>query len=106
MAVLVENLGRTFLSGGLNHVESELLEDAVILVFVSLGKVAAGHAFPHPEVVKFPLMSLKSDNQITQSFAVAQLTEHHRKQLILATEAFYISVSLILINEMAKLVVV
>ena len=106
MSVQVENLDSTFLSGSLYHLESELLEDAVIPVFVSLGKVAAGHAFLHPEVVKLPLMSLKSDDQITQSFAVAQLTEHHRKQLIPTTETLYVSVSLILINEMAKLVVV
>ena len=59
-----ENLGRTFLSGNLDHVESELLENVVIPVFVSLGKVAAGYAFPHPEVVKFSLMSLKSDDEI------------------------------------------
>lgn len=64
VGVQVENLDRTFLSGNLDHVESELLENVVIPVFVSLGKVAAGYAFPHPEVVKFSLMSLKIDDQI------------------------------------------
>ena len=106
VAVQVENLGRTLLSGGLDHVESELLEDAIIPIFVGFGEVASCHAFSHSEVVKLALMSLKGDDQITQTLAVAQLAEHHRKQLIPATEAFYASVSLILINKMPKFVVV
>ena len=106
VAVQVKNLGRSLLSGLIDHVKSELLKDAVIPVFVGLGKVAAGHAFPHAEVVRLALMSLKGNDQIPQTLWVTQLTEHHRKQLVPATETLYVSVSLILINEMAKLVVV
>ena len=65
VAVQVENLGCPLLSGHVDHVESEVLKDAVIPIFVGFRKVASRHAFPHAEVVKLALMSLKGNDQIT-----------------------------------------
>lgn len=41
-------------------------------------------------------MSAQSDNQISQTFPVRQLTEHERKQLIPTSEVFHVLVAIIL----------
>ena len=51
-------------------------------------------------------MCFKSNNQISQTLSITQLTKHHCKQLIPASEMLYIAVSIILVNQMAKLVIV
>ena len=51
-------------------------------------------------------MCFKSNNQISQTLSVTQLTKHHCKQLIPTCEMLHIAVSIILVNQMAKLVIV
>lgn len=51
-------------------------------------------------------MCFKSNNQISQTLSIAQLTKHHSKQLIPTSEMLHIAVSIILVNQMAKLVIV
>ena len=62
VVVQVKNLGRSLLSGLIDHVKSEVLKDAVIPIFVGFRKVASSNAFPHAEVVKLALMSLKGND--------------------------------------------
>jgi len=51
-------------------------------------------------------MCFKSNNQISQTLSITQLTKHHSKQLIPTSEMLHIAVSIILVNQMAKLVIV
>ena len=51
-------------------------------------------------------MCFKSNNQISQTLSITQLTKHHCKQLIPTSEMLHIAVSVILVNQMAKLVIV
>ena len=48
----------------------------------------------------------KSNNQVSQTLSIAQLTKHYCKQLIPTSEMLQIVVSIILVNQMAKLVIV
>ena len=57
-------------------------------------------------MVLFCSMRFKSNNQISQTLSITQLTKHHSKQLIPTSEMLNITVSIILVNQMAKLVVV
>ena len=47
-SIQVENLGCPLLSGHIDHVESEVLKDAIIPIFVGFRKVASSNAFPMP----------------------------------------------------------
>ena len=51
-------------------------------------------------------MYFKSNNQISQTLSITQLTKHHSKQLIPTSEMLHIAVPIILVNQMAKLVIV
>ena len=48
-------------------------------------------------------MCFKSNNQISQTLSITQLTKHHCKQLISLCEMIHIAVSIILVNQMANL---
>ena len=103
VAIEVKNLGRSLLTCQLDHVKCEVLEDAIVTILVRFREIAARHAFPHSEMVKLAMVGLKSHNQVTQSITITQLTEHHCEQLIPASGALYISVSVILRNNSIKL---
>ena len=51
-------------------------------------------------------MCFKSNNQISQTLSITQLAKHHCKQLIPTSKILHITVSIILVNQMAKLVIV
>ena len=51
-------------------------------------------------------MCFKSNNQISQTLSITQLAKHNSKQLIPTCEMLHIAVSIILVNQMAKLVIV
>src|SRR5574344_1519205 len=48
-------------------------------------------------------MCFKSNNQISQTLSITQLTKHHCKQLIPTSEMLHIAVSIILANIVVKL---
>ena len=48
-------------------------------------------------------MCFKSNNQISQTLSITQLTKHHCKQLIPTSEMLYIAISVILANIVVKL---
>ena len=48
-------------------------------------------------------MCFKSNNQISQTLSITQLTKHHSKQLIPTSEMLHIAVSIILANIVVKL---
>lgn len=77
VAIEVKNLGRALLTGQLYHVKSEVLEDAIVTIFIRFREIAARHAFPNSEMVKLAMVGLKSHNQVTQSITITQLPEHH-----------------------------
>lgn len=76
----------------------------IITILVRFREIAARHAFPHSEMVKLAMVGLKSHNQVTQSITITQLTEHHCEQLIPASEALYISVSVILAHKIFEMI--
>ncbi|OFX55634.1 MAG: hypothetical protein A2W86_07230 [Bacteroidetes bacterium GWD2_45_23] len=48
-------------------------------------------------------MSIKSNDQISQTISVTQLTKHHCKELIPTSEMLHIFVAIILANDAVKL---
>ena len=50
--------------------EGELLEDAVIPLFVSLAKIASGHGLSDSEVIDLACMCFQSDGEIPQALPV------------------------------------
>jgi len=55
-------------------------------------------------MIAFGIMSFKSDNQISQTFSIRQLTKHQSKQLVPTSEMFHIFVAIILSNDVVKFV--
>ncbi len=55
-AAKLEDIRLPSLSGLLDHEGGELLEDAVIAIFVSLSQIASSDRAAHSEVVKFSIM--------------------------------------------------
>ena len=52
------------------------------------------------------IVCLNGDNQITQTLAIAQLTEHQRKELVPTCKVFHITVPIVLVNNVTELVIV
>ena len=50
-------------------------------------------------MVVFGAMGIKCNDQITQTFTIGKLSEHHRKKLIPTGQGFDISVSVVLDND-------
>lgn len=48
-------------------------------------------------------MSFECNNQITQTFTIGELPEHHRKELVPTSQVFDIFVSIVLCNDAVKL---
>ena len=48
-------------------------------------------------------MCFKSNNQISKTLAITQLTEHHCKQLVPASEVFHVAITIILANVVVEL---
>ena len=61
------------------HEKGELLEDAVIPLFVSLAKIAPGHGLPDSEVIDLACMRFQCDDEIPKALPIRKLSEHHRK---------------------------
>jgi len=49
-------------------------------------------------------MRLDGDNHVAQALTVAQLTEHHNKQLVPAGEMLHVFVSAILADDVVEMV--
>ncbi len=62
--------------------------------------------FSNSKMVAFLLMCIQSNNQITKTFTVAQLSEHQSKKLIPASKMFNIPITIILLYDTEKLVVI
>ena len=48
-------------------------------------------------------MRFKSYNQVAKTLTIAQLPEHHSKQLIPASELLHVAITIILANEIVEL---
>ena len=48
-------------------------------------------------------MWVKSNNKITKTLTITQLTKHHYKQLIPTSEVFHVAIAIILANVVVKL---
>ena len=79
MALNLEDLVYYASSCLLKHLVDELLEDAVIPLFVSHAKIALRYRLTDPQMINLLSMSLKSHNQISKDLAIGKLAEHHRK---------------------------
>ena len=55
-------------------------------------------------MIALQIVCLNGDNQITQTLAIAQLTEHQRKELVPTCEVFHITVPIVLVNNVTELV--
>ena len=58
------------LAGFHNHIEGELLKDAVIALLISLAKIAPRHGFADAEMVEFPRMCFHRHDKIAQTFTI------------------------------------
>lgn len=79
MSVKLEDFLYPSPAGLSDHGESELLEDAVVPLFVGLAKIAPGHGFSDSEMVDLAGMGFQSDDEVTKTLAIGKLPEHHRK---------------------------
>ena len=50
------------------------------------------------------MVSIKSDNQVSQTLTIGELAKHQRKQLIPASEMLHILVSIMLTNDVVELI--
>lgn len=87
-----------------HHVVGILFEDAAVPVLVRFCQVAASHRVPETEELSLAAMRLHRNDQITQTFASRELTKHKDFELIPAGEDLYVTVTLILTDEIVELV--
>ena len=87
-----------------HHVVGILFEDAIVPVLVRFGQVASSHGIAKTEELSLTAVRLNRYDQIAQTFASGQLTEHKHFQLIPARKCFYVAVALILTDEIVELV--
>lgn len=82
----------------------KLLEDAADAVLVGFREIALGDMLAKAEMVALAAMSLDNDNQITQTLAIGQLSEHHHQQLVPAGEMFHITIAAVFPYEVIEMV--
>ena len=70
MTVKLKDFLYPSLAGFRNHVEGELLEDAVIALLVSFAKIAPRHGFADAEVVEFSRMCFHGNGEISHTFTI------------------------------------
>lgn len=70
MAVKLENFLNPTFASLRNHIESELLEDAVIPLLVGLAKIAPGHGLPDSEMIDLAGMGFHGNDEISKALAV------------------------------------
>ncbi len=58
------------LAGLRNHIESELLKDAVIALLVSFAKIAPRHGSADAEMVEFPRMGFHRYDEIAKALTI------------------------------------
>lgn len=85
---------------------SILSENTIVPVLICSGKWWFWYIFTQNQMIRFRVMSFKSDYQISQAFTVRQLSKHHSKQLIPTFKMLNVSISLILIFDASKLIFV
>jgi hypothetical protein len=57
-------------------------------------------------MITLGVVSIKSDNQISQTFTVGELSEHQGKHLIPTSEMLYVTIPLVLVDYTSKLIFV
>jgi hypothetical protein len=57
-------------------------------------------------MITLGVVGIKSDNQISQTFTIGELSEHQSKQLIPTSEMLYVTITLVLIDYAAKFIFV
>ena len=57
-------------------------------------------------MVTLRLMSLQSNNQVSQTLTITELSEHQSKELVPACEVLDIPITFVLINKVTELVVI
>ncbi len=70
MTVKLEDFLNPSLTGLSNHIESELLEDTLIALLVSLAKIAPRHGFAYAEMVEFSCMGFHGNYEVSQTLTV------------------------------------
>ena len=102
--VQLEDVNHSFATGLGHHVEGEVFENPIVPVLVdSCQSRLCDRLGAHTHVVALRLVGLQRDNQVSQTFAVAELAKYHDKQLVPAGEVLDIVVALVLANEVVEL---
>ena len=102
--VQLEDVNHSFASGLGHHVEGELFENPIVPVLIDSCQSRLGDRLgAHAHVVALRLMGLQRNNQVSQTFTVAELAKYHDKQLVPAGEVLDIVVALVLANEVVEL---
>ena len=78
--VQLEDVNHSFASGLGHHVEGEVFENPIVPVLVDSCQCRLGDRLgAHTHVVALRLMGLQRNNQVAQTFAVAELAKYHDK---------------------------
>ena len=59
---------------------------------------------PHAKVITFGLVGLQCYDNITQTLTITELSEHECHELIPASEALYIPITIILANKIIEVI--
>jgi hypothetical protein len=93
-------------SGLTDEVIGIFLENVIITIRVCLSQVTPGHVPSQSKMVTLLPMRFNGDNQVAKTLTVAQLAKHQCKELISACEVLHVAIASILVNNVAKLVII
>lgn len=92
--VQFEDVVYPLLAGLIHHVEGEVLEDPIVPVLVGPCQGCLGHGLgAHSHVIALRLVGFQGNNQVSEAFSAAELSEHHDEQLVPAGEVLHILVA-------------
>jgi len=100
----LEDVRNSFQCGFIHQVGSILFEDAIVSILIGSCKWWFWNIFTQTQMIRFGVMNIKCNNQISQTFTVWQLTKHQSKQLIPSSNMFDISISFVLFDDTTKLI--
>ena len=99
-----QDIGRPLFASFLHYIECKVFKDSVVMILISISECGFGYWIAsQTKIILLGSMCFKCYNQVAKTLTIAQLPEHHSKQLIPAGELLHVAITIILANKVIEL---
>lgn len=95
LAVYLKIFVDSLLSCNINHVISKVFKNLRFPPFINLCKIASRYVPAKSKMVSLAGVGRNNIDQVTEAVSIAQLPEHHYKQLIPASKMLYVFITFV-----------